>query len=75
MLLNCGPTFMDGAVTEDLNDIPAGNYSVSVTDFMGCEVLDQFELIRPSDLETNCATLFFPNLLPPLKFIMEPSEC
>ena len=43
----------NGAVTEDLNDIPAGNYSVSVTDFMGCEVLDQFELIRPSDLETN----------------------
>ena len=43
----------NGAVTEDLNDIPAGNYSVSVTDFMGCEVLDQFDLIRPSDLETN----------------------
>ena len=43
----------NGAVTEDLNNVPAGNYSVSVTDFMGCEVNDQFELIRPSDLETN----------------------
>ena len=32
-------------------------------------------LTETSDLETNCETLFFPNLLPPLKFIMEPSEC
>jgi len=43
----------NGSVTEDLDDVPAGNYSVSVIDFMGCEVLDQFELTRPSDIESN----------------------
>ena len=43
----------NGAITEDLNNIPAGNYSVSVTDVMGCEVLEQFELMRPSDIESN----------------------
>ena len=44
--------------TEDLNDIPAGNYSVSVIDFMGCEVLDQFELSRPTEIEANLSIDF-----------------
>ena len=47
-----------GAVTEDLTDLPAGNYSVSVSDFMGCEVLDQFELSRPTEIDANLSIDF-----------------
>ena len=38
----------NGETTEDLFNIPAGIYSVTVTDFMECEALTQFELYRPS---------------------------
>ena len=37
----------------DLFNIPAGPYSVTVTDDMGCEAIAQFDLNRPSDIETN----------------------
>ena len=40
-------------ISEDLENIPAGNYSVTVTDFMGCEALAQFELNRPTDIDAN----------------------
>jgi len=43
----------NGETTEDLFNIPAGSYSVTVTDFMECEALTQFDLYRPSDIESE----------------------
>ena len=43
----------NGEVTEDLNNIPPGNYSISVTDSMGCEAITQFEVTRPGSIDTN----------------------
>jgi len=52
----------NGSVTEDLTNIPAGNYMVTVTDDHNCSVTDQFTLIRQAPLDlmltsnivTNC---------------------
>ncbi|MBC8301062.1 MAG: gliding motility-associated C-terminal domain-containing protein, partial [Pelagibacterales bacterium] len=43
----------NGETTEDLFNIPAGSYSVTVTDFMECEAITQFDLYRPSDIESE----------------------
>jgi large repetitive protein len=54
----------NGATTEDLSNIPNGNYSVIVTDSRGCINTASFAITRPSpltlvldqDSQVNCAT-------------------
>jgi gliding motility-associated-like protein len=41
----------DGSHNQDLTNIPAGIYSVSVTDSSGCMVTDTFTVIQPDSLE------------------------
>lgn len=38
----------NGATTEDINNLPLGNYSVVVTDMNGCTITDNITLIEPT---------------------------
>ena len=52
----------NGDTTEDLTGIPAGNYTVTVTDSRGCQELSgPFILTRPSDIETSLDISFDPD--------------
>jgi len=42
-----------GQITEDLENIAPGNYSVVVIDSKGCEVTDSFSIYRQEDFETS----------------------
>ncbi|MGL2963889.1 PKD domain-containing protein [Flavobacterium sp. RSB2_4_14] len=54
----------NGATTEDLNNVVAGNYLVTVTDANGCSKVAQYTLTRPAPIlitvntqtDFNCAT-------------------
>ncbi|WP_160213735.1 SdrD B-like domain-containing protein, partial [Phaeodactylibacter xiamenensis] len=50
-------TFMwsNNATTEDLNNVAAGNYSVTVTDNNGCEATIQTTVTQPEQLELSIA--------------------
>lgn len=37
----------NGATTQDLSNVPAGNYQVTITDFFGCTYLSQITLTEP----------------------------
>ncbi|MFY0673789.1 MAG: T9SS type A sorting domain-containing protein [Bacteroidia bacterium] len=39
--------------TEDITDLTAGNYTVTVTDVNGCSVTKQFVVTQPNELELN----------------------
>jgi len=39
----------NGSVSKDINNIPAGNYSVSVTDSHGCTIVVNATVIQPDD--------------------------
>ena len=51
----------NGAVTEDLTNIPPGNYAVTVTDFNGCSAIDEFIVTRPSEILTSLDISFDPD--------------
>ncbi len=54
----------NGTTTEDLTNIPAGNYAVTVTDSRGCTKTAQYNITRPNPLllsvntttNANCST-------------------
>jgi gliding motility-associated-like protein len=46
----------NGATTEDLMNIPAGNYLVSVTDANGCSKQAQYSINRPPPIVTGVVT-------------------
>lgn len=46
----------NGATTEDLNSIPAGNYQVTVTDARGCVKTAQYSITRPNPLSLSVNT-------------------
>uniref|UniRef100_UPI00404915A1 PKD domain-containing protein n=1 Tax=Flavobacterium sp. TaxID=239 RepID=UPI00404915A1 len=49
-------SWSNGAITEDLNSIPAGNYAVLVTDSRGCTKAAQYSINRPEPLALNVET-------------------
>ena len=57
-------SWSNGATTEDLTNVVAGNYLVTVTDANGCNVSQQYALIRPTPIliavstqtDFNCAS-------------------
>jgi len=46
----------NGATSEDLTNVPAGNYSVSVTDSRGCKKIMEFAINRQNPLLTSVNT-------------------
>ncbi|MCB0736240.1 MAG: T9SS type A sorting domain-containing protein, partial [Bacteroidetes bacterium] len=43
----------NGAVTKDLNNVPAGNYQVRVVDANGCQAFKSFEVLNPYGISTS----------------------
>ena len=46
-------TWSNGAVTNDLQNISAGEYSVTATDMNGCQQTQEVKITQPSELEVN----------------------
>ena len=62
-----GPYFImwsDNITDEDRTNLPAGNYSVLITDQNGCQVLGEFTITQPEplaiDITIGCELTFFP---------------
>ncbi|WP_338409261.1 PKD domain-containing protein, partial [uncultured Flavobacterium sp.] len=43
----------NGAITEDLTSLSAGNYSVTVTDFNGCFISNVYSIFRPQPISLS----------------------
>ncbi|MCF8415721.1 MAG: gliding motility-associated C-terminal domain-containing protein [Crocinitomicaceae bacterium] len=52
---NPGYTYLwsNGAVSEDLSNVPAGTYSVTITDLNGCTILSSITLTQPALLSSG----------------------
>ena len=46
----------NGAITEDLVDLPANNYTVTVVDANGCNIQETYSIVRPADINVNLTT-------------------
>ena len=46
----------NGAVTEDLTDLPANNYAVTVVDAKGCNIQETYSIVRPIDINVDLTT-------------------
>ena len=46
----------NGAVTEDLVDLPANNYTVTVVDANGCNIQETYSIVRPADINVDLTT-------------------
>ncbi len=46
----------NGAVTEDLTDLPANNYTVTVVDAKGCNIQETYSIVRPIDINVDLTT-------------------
>ena len=45
-----------GETTEDLTNLPANNYTVTVTDNKGCKAEQTFSIVRPFDIDVDLTT-------------------
>ena len=50
-----GPTYTSPNLTMDFTNLPAGNYTVNITDNRGCEVVQQYTLSEPPPLVTTAS--------------------
>jgi gliding motility-associated-like protein len=53
----------NGATTEDLTAIPAGNYAVTVTDANSCQITENFTIIRQTPLSANVVSTIDSNCI------------
>lgn len=49
-------SWSNGAISEDLNNLVAGNYGITVTDANNCSVTGQYSLTRPAPIQINVTT-------------------
>ena len=49
-------SWSNGATTEDISHIPAGEYVVTVTDSIGCQQTASYVILRPAPIEINVTT-------------------
>ncbi len=56
-----GYVWSNGATTQDLNNIPAGTYSVVVTDALGCQITSAITLNQPPPLSQTIVGFLYPS--------------
>jgi gliding motility-associated-like protein len=54
-------TWDNGATTEDLSDLPAGEYNVEVEDINGCIITSTITLIEPEELTQTISAFEYPS--------------
>ncbi len=50
----------NGTITQDLSNVPAGTYNVTVTDINGCSIPSSITLIQPTVLTSNVTPFVYP---------------
>jgi gliding motility-associated-like protein len=54
-------TWSNGAITQDLTNVPAGAYNITVTDVNGCTIASNINLIQPTVLTQAISATTFPS--------------